>query len=176
LVAMAPHVSRFIRRLFDVDARAEAVSVTTRAQDDLFRFKVDFVRRRSLPLVKGGAHVDVSPEDDAIVEKLIAAQGIADRELAVARAGCALMDVEKSAAAQPAAPSPEAQALKRWCAARLGSLHRREYREWVIFRFPETLDYFNLVEVKRPMAELPEAMFGPDWRLRRRDGFKLTDA
>ena len=176
LVAMAPHVSRFIRRLFDVDAQAESVSLTTRAQDDLFRFKVDFVRRRSLPLVKGGAHVDVSPEDDAIVEKLIAAQGIADRELAVARAGCALMDAEKSAAAQPAAPSAEAQALKRWCAARLGSLHRREYREWVIFRFPETLDYFNLVDVKRPMAELPEAMFGPDWRLRRRDGFKLTDA
>ena len=29
----------------------------TRDQDDLFRFKVDFVRRRALPLLKGGAHV-----------------------------------------------------------------------------------------------------------------------
>ena len=27
------------------------------AYDDLFRFKIDFVRRRALPLLKGGAHV-----------------------------------------------------------------------------------------------------------------------
>jgi hypothetical protein len=46
---MAPHVSRFLQRLFDVDAPAEAIAESTRAQDDLFRFKVDFVRRRALP-------------------------------------------------------------------------------------------------------------------------------
>ena len=63
-------------------------------------------------------------------------------------------------------------ALKRWCAA---CLHDPGYRPWVIFRFPETLDYFNLVQVQRPRPELPEAMLGPDDRLRRRDGFKLTD-
>jgi hypothetical protein len=51
LTAMAPHLSRFLKRLFDVDAPAEAISETTRAQDDLFRFKVDFVRRRLLPLL-----------------------------------------------------------------------------------------------------------------------------
>jgi NAD(P)H-flavin reductase/NADPH-dependent glutamate synthase beta subunit-like oxidoreductase len=45
----------------------------------------------------------------------------------------------------------------------------------VIFRFPETLDYMHLVQVQRPRPELPEAMIGPDDRLRRRDGFKLTD-
>ena len=57
--AMAPHVSRFVTRLFDVDAPAAALAQTTRDQDDLFRFKVDFVRRRALPLLKGGAHVVV---------------------------------------------------------------------------------------------------------------------
>jgi hypothetical protein len=41
--------------------------------------------------------------------------------------------------------------------------------------FPETLDYWNLVDVQRPEPQLPEAMRGPDWRLRRRDGFGLTD-
>jgi hypothetical protein len=45
----------------------------------------------------------------------------------------------------------------------------------VVFRFPETLDYWNLVEVQRPEPQFPEAMRGPDWRLRRRDGFGLTD-
>jgi NADPH-dependent glutamate synthase beta subunit-like oxidoreductase/NAD(P)H-flavin reductase len=54
-------------------------------------------------------------------------------------------------------------------------LHDPAYREWVIFRFPETLDYFNLVQVQRPRPDLPEAMLGPDARLRRRDGFGLTD-
>src|SRR6266850_3233732 len=95
LIAMAPHVSRFVKRLFDVDAPAAAVAAATRAQDDLFRFKVDFVRRRALPLLKGGAHIVSTPEDEAIVERLIAEQGAIDRELAVARAGCALLDREK---------------------------------------------------------------------------------
>src|SRR5215210_3651445 len=47
LIAMAPHVSRFVRRLFDVDAPARGLAQATRDQDDLFRFKVDFVRRRA---------------------------------------------------------------------------------------------------------------------------------
>jgi hypothetical protein len=44
LVGMAAHVSRFVSRLFDVDTDARAIAVQTREQDDLFRFKVDFVR------------------------------------------------------------------------------------------------------------------------------------
>src|ERR1700704_6018306 len=96
LIAMAPHVSRFLKRLFDVDAPASAITAATRAQDDLFRFKVDFVRRRVLPLLKNGAHVAATPEDDAMVEALIAGASSGDRELAIARAGCALLDEEKT--------------------------------------------------------------------------------
>src|SRR5205823_90998 len=40
LIAMAAHVSRFVTRLFDVDAAAGALVDATRAQDDLFRFKI----------------------------------------------------------------------------------------------------------------------------------------
>jgi NADPH-dependent glutamate synthase beta subunit-like oxidoreductase/NAD(P)H-flavin reductase len=169
LVAMASQVSAFLRRLFAVDGGAQAISSSTRAQDDLFRFKVDFVRRRALPLLKGPNRVPQSAEDDAVVRRLIADAGM-DVELAIARAGCGLMDREK---ADKAAVAGEIEALRRWCAARV---HDRAFRSWVIFRFPETLDYWNLVEVKRPEPEFPEAMLGPDWRLRARDGFKLTDA
>src|SRR5580704_8823221 len=98
LIAMAPHVSRFLARLFDVDAPASAIAAATRAQDDLFRFKVDFVRRRALPLLKNGAHVAATSEDDAIVAALVAGTLVEDRELAIARAGCALLDREKTAA------------------------------------------------------------------------------
>src|SRR5262249_28695089 len=108
LIAMAPHVSRFLTRLFDVDRPLPSIAQGPRAQDDLFRFKVDFVRRRALPLLKGGAQVHSSAADDALVEAMIAEIGIDDRELAVARAGCRLLEREKTA-------SPDSEALKRWC-------------------------------------------------------------
>ncbi len=72
LVTMAPHVSRFLTRLFQIQPSVDALTHITRDQDDLFRFKVDFVRRRVLPLVKAGAHVVSTPEDEAVVERLIA--------------------------------------------------------------------------------------------------------
>jgi NADPH-dependent glutamate synthase beta subunit-like oxidoreductase/NAD(P)H-flavin reductase len=176
LVAMARHVGRFVARLFDVGSDAGALAAATRAQDALFRFKVDFVRRRALPLLKGGARVARTAEDDALVERLIAGEGGGrtvewggpDVELAVARAGCALMDREKAGGAAV----PDAEGLRRWCAARIDD---PAYRHWVIFRFAETLDYWNLVKVQRPSPDLPEMMFGPDERLRLRDGFGLTD-
>src|SRR5512147_940572 len=55
IVQMAPHVSRFISRLFGVGAETDALRAATAAYDALFRFKIDFVRRRALPLLKGGA-------------------------------------------------------------------------------------------------------------------------
>src|SRR5437762_10232704 len=44
LIAMAPYVSRFVARLFQVEPQLETVVRATHAQDDLFRFKIDFVR------------------------------------------------------------------------------------------------------------------------------------
>ncbi len=72
LVAMAPHVSRFVARLFAVGPQAEVLAAATGAYDDLFRFKIDFVRRRALPLLKGGAPVAASAEDHAYVEQVVA--------------------------------------------------------------------------------------------------------
>src|SRR5207244_12353382 len=60
----------------------------------------------------------------------------------------------------------------QWCAIHL---HAPAYRHWVSFRFPESLDHFNLVQIQRPESDLPESFIGPDSRLRRRDGFALPD-
>jgi NADPH-dependent glutamate synthase beta subunit-like oxidoreductase/NAD(P)H-flavin reductase len=46
---------------------------------------------------------------------------------------------------------------------------------WVSLRLPKTLDHQNLVPLRRPRAELPEAIVGAH-HLRDRDGFALTDA
>jgi NADPH-dependent glutamate synthase beta subunit-like oxidoreductase/NAD(P)H-flavin reductase len=178
IVAMAPHVSRFIARLFSIGPAVDAMVAQTRAYDDLFRFKIDFVRRRALPLLKAGAHVEASAADHAYVERLL--DGLVDdgtRELALARAGCALLDRDEAARVsgtddEKQAVAAEIDVLKRWCAAHV---HHPRYKHWVVFRFPETLDPMHLVQVLRPRPDLPEAMVGPDEKLRRREGFKLTD-
>jgi NAD(P)H-flavin reductase/NADPH-dependent glutamate synthase beta subunit-like oxidoreductase len=177
IVRMAPHVSRFVEALFDVDGAARELKTRTADLDELFRFKVDFVRKRALPLVKGGAHVHRTPADIAVVDGLAAAFPSLDRERAIAAAGCQLLDRETSLRAEgsdadKAAVAADIDALKRWCAS---CLHDPAYKEWVIFRFPETLDYQHLVQIQRPRADLPESMIGPDAKLRRRDGFALTD-
>jgi hypothetical protein len=57
------------RRLFGVDEpRRRAQS--TRTLDALFRFKADFVRKRRLPLVKGGVRVALDPADADVVRAL----------------------------------------------------------------------------------------------------------
>ncbi len=189
LVAMAAHISRFLTRLFDVESDASALASATRAEDDLFRFKVEFVRRRVLPAVKAGA-IARSEADEIAIGRLIRQvkgfdgfegfdafernpssrlRATSALELALAQSGCALLDREK---ADTGAVAGEIEALKRWCASRL---HHPSYRDWVIFRLPEKVDYWHLVEVQRPDVRRPESMFGPDRRLRRRDGFKLTD-
>ena len=99
LVAMASHVSRFVTRLLQVQAHVEALTADTARQDHLFRFKVDFVRRRVLPLLKTGARVVSTPDDEAAVAHLIAGMAGApesqDLELMVSRAGCGLLDLER---------------------------------------------------------------------------------
>ncbi len=186
IVAMAPHVSRFLTRLFAVGPDTAAMEAATAAYDDLFRFKIDFVRRRALPLLKGGAHVTASAEDHQAVEQLMAKAGLKPgpttsddpREMAIAHAGCALLDREEVARTsgtdeEKDAIARDVEALKRWCAAHV---HDPSFKHWVIFRFPETLDPLHLVHVVRPDAAMPEAMIGPDGKLRRREGFALTDS
>ncbi len=182
IVAMAPHVSRFVSALFGVGPDAETLVAQTRAYDALFRFKIDFVRRRALPLLKAGAHVEATADDHALVESTVASMrssiggdkpsGVSiddDAEMAIAAYGCSLLDRE---AVDKTAAAAEIEALKRWCAAHL---HDPRFKNWVVFRFPENLDYDHLVQVQRPNASTPEEMVGPDAKLRRREGFQLTD-
>lgn len=166
IVAMAPHVSRFVSVLFSVGPDVDAIVAQTRAYDILFRFKIDFVRRRALPLLKAGAHVEATAEDHALVENVTAA---ADPEMALAAYGCSLLDREVTDKAGAAA---EIESLKRWCAAHV---HDPRFKTWVVFRFPENLDYDHLVQLRRPDPALPEQIVGPDEKLRRREGFQLTD-
>jgi NADPH-dependent glutamate synthase beta subunit-like oxidoreductase/NAD(P)H-flavin reductase len=177
-VQMAPYLSRFLATIFGIQDDVRRLAAATAEQDVLFRFKADFVRRRVLPLLKGGQRVTVTDDERALVDALVVGQHPSDGEMALARAGCLLLDREIAAGkggdeSEKAAVSSAIEAMRRWCAARL---HDERCRSWVVFKVAGTVDYFKLVEVDHPRVDLPTAMTGPERHMRRRDGFTLTDA
>ena len=199
LVGVSGHVSRFVTRLFGVESEAATLAALTSDEDPIFRFKIDFVRRRVLPVLKS---LDVLKDPETLVElekkierlRAAASEGIRpnDTELETARAAAKLLDADKAFGAKGSIADQEKcapflrrlgvpgqgtasdwiQSLSQWCA-----LHLKDpaYREWVSFRFPEAVDHFDLVHVERPVPDFPESMIGPESTLRRRDGFVLTD-
>ena len=52
LVAVAGHVSQFVTRLFGIESEVDTLAAATADQNPIFRFKVDFVRRRVIPALK----------------------------------------------------------------------------------------------------------------------------
>ena len=62
----------------------------------------------------------------------------------------------------------------RWTWARARFTHR--FHGWSTIHQPKPLVFDALVELRTPDPALPELHEGPDSLLRRRDGFKLTDA
>ena len=174
LVGVAGHVSSFVARLFQIEAEAAALADATSDQNPVFRFKIDFVRRRVLPALK---KISV-PQDlagrEALDARIAALRGAApDTELATALAATRLMDEEKKASGRVSADlSAAIEDLKQWCALHL---HDPAYKRWVSFHFPEAIEHFTLVRTEHPRVDLPESMIGPDTSLRRRDGFSLTD-
>ena len=114
-----------------------------------------------LPLLKAGRDVASTPEDERIVATLIGRLSRACRRRRPgARRRTRRLRVDgPSRRAGRDDVTAQIDSLKRWCAARLRD---QAYRQWVIFRFPEAIDYWRLVEVQRHRSDLPEAMVGPD--------------
>jgi NADPH-dependent glutamate synthase beta subunit-like oxidoreductase/NAD(P)H-flavin reductase len=100
LIAAAPHLSRFVARLFGVESEREALALEIRAQDPVFEFE-HFVQRRALksfPAEKA-AGVDFEAADAALERLRHAAFEDTlpvDRELGVARMASRLLAWEKN--------------------------------------------------------------------------------
>lgn len=181
LVAVAAQVSQFITRLFSIQPEVEELATATADQNPIFRFKVDFVRRRVIPSLKKIGQIQHSESLEKQIQRLRedAAKRAGrelDMELATAMAAVELMQAEGSPGElsneERRSIADSLEALKQWCAAHI---HDPAYQHWVSFRFAEPMDYFNLVQLERSRPDLPEAAIGPAHRLRRRDGFVLTD-
>jgi NADPH-dependent glutamate synthase beta subunit-like oxidoreductase/NAD(P)H-flavin reductase len=100
LIEAAPHLSRFVARLFRVEEERARLAESIRAQDPVFQFK-QFVQRRatkSFPAERA-AEVDVEAADAALERLRHAAFADTlrdDRELGVARMAVRLLEWEKN--------------------------------------------------------------------------------
>jgi len=239
LLAVAPHVSAFVGRLFGVERELASLAGEVKDRSPLWRFRQDFAKKRVLKLDAGKswkgsagdaavvartaiAAVTPRAEADAVLRRGTTA--LPDEELAVASAVVLLAEVDDvarkaakaggaqwteelrgraaavraalvaDAAAQAvsgeacALASPEnatdaenqrviafaLDAIEAWLSARKKDHHDPAHR-WPSLHVPKTLDYQNLVELRRPDTKVPELFIGPDHERREREGFSLTD-
>ncbi|MDT7779156.1 MAG: hypothetical protein QOC99_1668 [Acidobacteriota bacterium] len=100
LIAAAPHLSRFVARLFGVERERDALAARVRAQDPVFQFK-HFVQRRatkSFPAEKAtGVNVEAADAALEAVRRVAFADTFEDdRELGVARMCVRLLEWERN--------------------------------------------------------------------------------
>ena len=154
LIGMSRHLSAFLARMFGVESEVEALRQRAVRDAEVAAFKKNFVSRRvaKVPLDQ------LREIDDAEVESVLSAIGPespvsrdTDPELWLAGTVNRLKD------------PPTLDLLTRWAAYRWRNPSTRwNFSGWTCFRLPHPLHFEHLVNMESP-------------RLRRRDGFELTD-
>jgi NADPH-dependent glutamate synthase beta subunit-like oxidoreductase/NAD(P)H-flavin reductase len=168
LLELAPHLENFLGRLFDIEAELRALATTQGGLDPLYHVKRQFVQRRAGKRVK--------PEEaqgfdgEALAGQLAALGAPPDDETAFAARVAAWMDDEEGAA--------EALALARDYAAwaLYSDQGRARHRAGMLFKQPDKVDPYRLILLEEKTICGVTAEVLPEDRLRRREGFALTDA
>jgi NADPH-dependent glutamate synthase beta subunit-like oxidoreductase/NAD(P)H-flavin reductase len=177
LIRVAKHVAAFVGRLFASEAALARLRTAAEGETVLFRFKKDFVKWRSAK--RQGKDAPWSDAEFSARERELAGKGYAlGDELAFASNVMALVDREASERTQGKSEADRAELvaeLDRVDAYLAQRLKRHDARDWVSLHSPETLDFQNLVRLRRPNEALPMLLDGPPELRRQRDGFKLTD-
>ncbi len=177
LLQVAPRVAGFVSHLFGVETEWQKGYTEAARNEAWLRWKDEFVKRRALKRTvedAAGAHA----AGDTLLLNLGLAAHELDDEHAVARVTVPLLDREteykKREAEDPelVAVRAELSVLEAWVVARRPQLDGK----WLALKQPaSTTDALHLVHIRRPKPELPEEIEAPEGKLRRRDGFRLTD-
>jgi NADPH-dependent glutamate synthase beta subunit-like oxidoreductase/NAD(P)H-flavin reductase len=167
LLALAPHLDRFIARLFGIEAEVEALSARHHELVPLYGIKRQFVQRKAMhgfnPQEAGAL------DGAALARELERTFGEPLTELAFARH---VSKWQKDEAAHAA----ELDVALRYAAwASLTAEGRARHGRGVLFKAPHKLDPQRLVPVVTDEAAGYKSHRLEAARLRRRDGFKLTD-
>lgn len=167
ILEVAPHLEDFIVHLFGIHAERDALAERHHALSPLYSCKRLFVQRRASRAHKPEAVANFDIE--AIEAALVEAFGEPLSELGFARHVNAWL-------AEDPAPEPliaEAEKFAAW------ALHSPEGRErfagGVLFHQPEKLDFERLIDLETEVRDGVTMMRLPEHRLRRREGFGLTD-
>ena len=168
LLALAPHLDTFIARVFGIEAELAAVQARHHELAPLYSVKRLFVQRKAMHKYKAEAADKL--DATALAHQLEAAMGEPLSELAFAR-HVTRWQADK---ADNAAALELALQYAAWAAHTAEG--RIRHRSGVLFKAPHKLDPAHLVPARTDTARgYVEHSFGPE-RLRRREGFKLTDA
>jgi NADPH-dependent glutamate synthase beta subunit-like oxidoreductase/NAD(P)H-flavin reductase len=180
LMSVAPHLGRFVARLFHVEAEHDALCARVRADQALAQWKKTFVERRVFKDPPSTAEIDAM--DPAVLESAYRAvvdtlpQDAAlsadpERELAEVTAA-----LQRAVADKIEGADDQLAAVRDWTRALAfhpALAHRR--RRIASFHVPHKTEYAELVPRVRPRKDLPEYFEGPPESRRYRDGFDLTD-
>ena len=168
LLDLTPHIGDFIGELFGITHEVSALSARHHELAPLYSVKRLFVQRKAANKFKGAAAEGL---DGAALGKAMAALlGGAVTELTFAKA---VTDWQKDESAH-AAQLDTALQYAAW--ALLTPEGKAEHQDGVLFKAPHKLDPQKLVPATQDTAKgYTEFRFDVS-RLRRREGFKLTDA
>ncbi|HEV7392893.1 MAG TPA: hypothetical protein VGO08_14715, partial [Burkholderiales bacterium] len=168
LIALAPHVDDFIGWLFGIENEVTALTARHHELNPIFGVKRNFVQRKAMHKFK--------PEDAeridgrALERQLEALFREPLTELSFARHVIAWQQDE--------ALNREALelALQYAAWAALSTAGKQEHRRGVLFKAPHKLDHQRLVPALVDNSAGYTAYRQPEEKLRRREGFRLTDS
>ncbi len=167
LIALAPHLERFIGELFGVGREIRELVAAAEGFAPLYEVKRNFVQRRAAKAIKpeAAAALDGAALGVALAAKL----GSAFDELAFARAVLAWQADEQANA--------EALSLaERYAAwATFSAAGRAKHGGGMLFKVPHKIDPTHLVPVETIEVDGVRMMRLPKNKWRQREGFVLTD-
>ncbi len=168
LVKVAPHLSQFVAKLFHVTNELNAHFAQAENEAVISDYKKLFIQRRVKKLTAEAiaAAIETFPALDEQIKNSFIQQNLSelDEELAAAKFWQANKENAESL-----------RTLEHWAAA-LPEVAPARVQNWVSYHVPHALNFDHLVQIERRDVAVPELLVGPDEKLRRRDGFKLTDA
>ena len=167
LLALTPHVDAFIAELFGITAEVEALTTRHLELSPLYSVKRLFVQRKAANKYKGEAADRLNgPELAAQLDSMLGGQFT---ELAFAKK---VVEWQKDEASH-ADKLDIALQYAAW--ALLTSTGREKHHAGVLFKAPHKLEMQHLVPTAVEASKGYTTHTFPIEKLRRRDGFKLTD-
>jgi len=165
LIAVAPHLDRFVAKLFAIEEEWAELVESHHRLAPLFRVKRKFVQRRAMLKIK--ATEAQALDGDALEKEVAALIGGAFDELAFAQKVLEWLADEPAHAAELSI----AERFSAWAAHTPEG--RRRYRGGVLFNPPQRVDPLHLVPVQTDKS----AGYSVHTlhHIRRREGFGLTD-